>query len=191
MTIGDGIIPSLHTQAVRYTKHIGIGMPFRRNKLEASHFEQLPVGVTKVDRIHKTTIDGTGILDAKLLKPGRDLSIGGAGNRESNVVQVADILWIRCRVIDARRTDKESDQPPITRIKIEVEFIRHVEVGLLENKRHAQNTLIEIDDRLTVGTNKCDVMNALCLDFGHNHFSEYSCRCEKGVFPDEAISWLM
>ena len=71
-------------------QHVGDGISFRRDELEAGHFEQLPVGVAEVDRIHKAAVDRAGVLDAKFLQPRRDLGIGGAGDGEGQVVQVAD-----------------------------------------------------------------------------------------------------
>ena len=80
-------------------------------------------------------------------------------------MQIADILRIWRRIIEARGTDKEGDQPSIARVEIEVHFIRHIEIGLLEDKRHSQHALIEINDGFTIGTDKRNVMNSLRLDF--------------------------
>ena len=87
------------------------------------------------------------------------------------MMQIPNILRIRCGVIDSRRAHKERDQPPIPRIEIQMQFLGYIQIRLLEHERHTQHTLIEIDDRLTVGSYKRDVMNALRLYFGHRYFS--------------------
>src|SRR3990170_3351378 len=163
----NGIIPALHAQAMRCAEDICKGMPLWRDELKASHFEQLTVGITEIDRIHKAAINGTRVLNTQLLQPRRDLSVSCTGDRVGNMMQVADVLGIGRRVVEARRADEESYQSPIPRIKVQMDFLRHIQVGLLKNKRHTEHTLIKVDNGLTIRTDESEVMNALRLNLSH------------------------
>src|SRR5512133_1492457 len=146
-------------------------MTFWRCEFEASHFEQLTVRVTEVNRIHEATVNIACVLDTALLQALRNLCICCARNVVSDVMQISDILWIRRWVVDTRRADKERDQSSIARIKVEMHFIWHIEVGLLEDEWHPQYTLIEIDDGFAIGTDKCNVVHTLSLNFAHEYLS--------------------
>src|SRR5688572_12693639 len=103
-----------------HAENISVGVSFWWDKLETSHFEKLPVGIAEIDRVHKAAIDGTRVLNVQIFHARGHLCICCARDSESNVMQVADILRIGCRVIGTRGTDKERDQPSISRIKVEV-----------------------------------------------------------------------
>ncbi len=62
---------------------------------------------------------------------------------------------------------EEGDQPSITCIEVKVGLVWDIEIGLLHNQWHTQHSLVEIDSRLTVGTNECDMVDTLSLDFRH------------------------
>ena len=46
-------------------------------------------------------------------------------------------------------------------------FLRPVEIGLLEDERHAEHAFPELDRGPAVGADKGDVMNALALQLSH------------------------
>ena len=66
MFVGDGILSRLQTQSVSNPKDVSDGMSLRWSELKAGHFQQLTIGVAKVDRIHETAINGTRVLNTKL-----------------------------------------------------------------------------------------------------------------------------
>ena len=115
-----------HSQAMRCGEYINGGKAFRRNKLVASHFEQLPVGVSKVNRIHETPVDIARIPDTALIQPRSNLCIGGMRDGEGEVMQVAGILRIGGRIICPRGAHKEGDQSSITWIKVEMRLIWNI-----------------------------------------------------------------
>src|SRR6476469_2452318 len=101
-------------------------------------------------------------------------------------MQITDVLRIRCGIIDARWTNKECDEPPVARIKIKVQLIWHIQIGLFEDERHAKHTLIEINDLLAIRANEGNVMDSLSLDLGHRFLLVHV--IARSVCRDEAIS---
>src|SRR3954452_19218033 len=62
---------------------------------------------------------------------------------------------------------EDSDQPAVAGGEVEVALGLVVEVGLLEDERHAQHPLPEVDRRLAVGPDEGDVVDALALKLAH------------------------
>jgi hypothetical protein len=62
---------------------------------------------------------------------------------------------------------EDRDQPPVARVEIEVALVLVVEVRLLEDERHPQQPLPEIDRGLPVGPDEGDVVDPLALDLPH------------------------
>jgi len=174
MFVRDIVIPTLHAEAVGCAENIGDGAALGRDEFKTSHFEKLAVGVAEVDGVHETAVDWAGVLNPESFQALRDLGVGSARDVEGNVVQVADILRVGGRVVGARRPHKEGDQTPVARIEIQVVLFRDIQVGLLEDERHAQHPLVEIDDGLAVRTNKGKVVDPLGLNSGHRLFSVIS-----------------
>src|SRR5690349_15959437 len=87
------------------------------------------------------------------------------------MMQVADVLRIGGGIVDTSGTNKERNEPAIAWVKIKVHLIRHIQIGLLKDQWHSKHALIEINDRLAVRANKCNMMDSLGLDFGHSFFS--------------------
>src|SRR5687767_8033781 len=143
MLICNGIVSALHAQPMRDAEDICQGMTFWRNKLKAGHLKQLTIGITEVDRVHEAAINGTRIFDAEFLQARCHLCISRARNIVGKMMQVTNVLWIWCRIVDPRRTHKKSDQASIARVKIKVKLIRHIQIRLFEYERHAQHALIE------------------------------------------------
>ena len=60
---------------------------------------------------------------------------------------------------------------PSPGIEVEVALGRVVEVRLLEDERHAEHALPEVDRRLPVGADDRDVVDALALELPHRALS--------------------
>src|SRR5205085_11095647 len=100
---------------------------------------------------------------ALIQSPG-NLGVGSTRDGEGQVMEIADPLWIRRRIICPRRPYEESNQSPITWVEVKMGFLWNVQIGLVEDQWHTQHILIEIDDRFAVRTDKSDVMHALRLN---------------------------
>ena len=94
MFIRDGIIATLHAQTMSNAEHLCQCMSLWGNELEASQLEQLPIGITEIDRVHKAAVNGTCVLNPKFTQALHHLSISGARDGEGKMMQVANIL--RC-----------------------------------------------------------------------------------------------
>src|SRR6266566_2884529 len=79
-------------------------------------------------------------------------------------MQVADAFGIRRGIIYPCGAHEEGDQPPITCVEVKVGLVWNIEIGLLHNQWHTQHSLVEIDSRLAVGTNECDMVDTLSLE---------------------------
>src|SRR5437016_13999535 len=86
-------------------------------------------------------------------------------------MQVADAFGIGSGIIYSCGAHEEGDQPSITRVEVKVGLLWNIEIGLLHNQWHTQHSLVEIDSRLTVGTNECDMVDTVSLDFTHGCMS--------------------
>src|SRR4051794_6735143 len=75
----------------------------------------------------------------------------------------------RCpgRVGHALLVREHRDEPPVAGVEVEVALGLVVEVGLVEDERHAEHALPEVDRRLPVGADDRDVVHALALDLAH------------------------
>ena len=90
--------------------------------------------------------------------------------RETEKAMWWTLPWSRdvgVRVGFSRLVGEDGDQPPVAGIEIEVALGRDVEVRLLEDERHAEHALPEIDRGLPVGADQGDVVHALRLQLLH------------------------
>jgi hypothetical protein len=62
---------------------------------------------------------------------------------------------------------EDRDQATVARVEVEVALRLVVEVGLLEDERHAERALPEVDRGLPAGSDDRDVVDALALEFSH------------------------
>src|ERR1043166_7506549 len=62
---------------------------------------------------------------------------------------------------------EDGDQPPVAGIEVQVALGGVVEIGLLEDERHPQHALPEVDRRLPVGPDDRDVVDPLALELAH------------------------
>ena len=91
----------------------------------------------------------------------------GLRQRERDVVDAAGLGRRAARVGHAVLVGEDGDQPPVARIEVEVALDAVVEVRLLEDERHAEHALPEVDRRLPVGADERDVVDALALELLH------------------------
>src|SRR3954470_8045546 len=59
---------------------------------------------------------------------------------------------------------EDRDQPAVAGGEVEVALVRVVQVRLLEDERHAEHPLPEVDRRLPVGADDRDVVDPLALE---------------------------
>src|SRR5207245_924769 len=103
--ITDVVSTGSHTDTMGCGKYIGNRVALWRNKLVAGHFEQLPVGVAEVDRVHKAAINVARIPDTSLIQPLGYLCIDGTRDGKGKMMEVTYAFWIRCRIVCTGRTD--------------------------------------------------------------------------------------
>src|SRR5258708_23389636 len=168
VAIVDVIVPGRHTDAVRRRQDIGDGEAIRRHEFVAGQLEKLPVRVAEIDRVHEAAIDRAGVLDATLFSPLDHLCIDRVRDRQRHVMQIAVALWLRRRIVLARGTDEVGEQTAVPSVEIQVFFPRHVQVRLVEHQPHTEETLVELDDSLTVRSDEREVMHALYLESAHD-----------------------
>src|SRR5271157_3666910 len=89
---------------------------------------------------------------------------------------------------------EDGDEPPVARIEIDVALGGVVEIGLLENKGHAEHPLPEVDGGLAIGADQRHVMQTLRLKLLHRLLlmpsrpAWTSIRCAAGCRPGQARS---
>ena len=89
--------------------------------------------------------------------------------------ETANAMWctqpgsvgVRSGVALALLVGEDRDQAPVAGVEVEVALGLVVEVGLLEDERHAEHALPEVDRRLPVGADEGDVVDALALELLH------------------------
>src|SRR5260221_3947320 len=169
----DIIVTSSNANAMGSGKYIPVGIALWRGELVAGEFKQLPVGVSKVDRVHKATIDIACVPDAPFVQPLSNLGIGGTRDIQGKVVQVPGAFRIGCWIVRPAWTNEAGNQLSITGIKVEVSLFLHIQARLIDDERHTKYACIEINGCLTVRANKGDVMHTLDLDFRHGWTSAW------------------
>jgi hypothetical protein len=89
------------------------------------------------------------------------------GERERNVVDGADVGRGPRRVGGALLVREDRDQPTVTGVELEVALRLVVEVRLLEDERHPEDALPEVDRGPPVGADDRDVVDTLALELPH------------------------
>ena len=75
------------------------------------------------------------------------------------MVHAADVRRSPARIGLAILAGEDRDEPPVTRIEVEMALRRVVEVGLLEDEGHAEHAFPEVDRGLPVGPDERDVVD--------------------------------
>ena len=101
--------------------------------------------------------------DPTLIQPLDRLRERRLGHVEGQMMHATRIGRGAPRIGFAGLVGEDRDQPAIARIEVEMPFIRIVQVGLVEDERHAQHAFPEVDGCLAVRTGQRDVVHALCL----------------------------
>jgi len=116
---------------------------------------------------------------------------GGLADAEREVVERASSLGHMGRVGFALFVREDRDQASVARIEVDVTFVRIVEVGLVEDERHAQYAFPEIDRCLPVGANNRYVMDTLRLDLSQiiTFFHGFPFRAPVQREPDQSTSF--
>ena len=104
---------------------------------------------------------------AALVEPLDGLGERRLREREGEMVHAARIRRRARRVARALLVREDGDQAPIARIEVQVALGGVVEVRLLEDERHPQHALPEVDRRLSIGADQRDVVQALALQLSH------------------------
>ena len=96
------------------------------------------------------------------------------------------------RVGRALLVREDRDQPPVARVEVEVALRLVVEVRLVEDERHAEHALPEVDRRLPVGADERDVVDALALELPHRStsFDLYSLRAKLPHGTSSTRVWM-
>src|SRR5215218_10445354 len=134
MVLADGIV-SLFEDSTP-------GDPRRRLEGVGRQLQQEAVGVAKVERVHEPAVDATGIREPQLLQPRRRPVERFAGYGIGDVVHVAHDFRDRRAIGGPPLANKEGDQTTITGVEVEMDLLWYVEIRLLEDERHAENTLV-------------------------------------------------
>ena len=99
------------------------------------------------------------------------------------MVHEAGLARSRVRVGLALLVREDGDQPPVAGIEVEMALRRVVEIRLLEDERHAEHALPEVDRGLPVRAVDRDVVDALGLELPHAlrrpDCALYSLRCRR------------
>ena len=86
---------------------------------------------------------------------------------ERDVLDAPDLSRRVAPGVLARLVREDGQQPAITGIEVQVVLVRLAEIGLLQDERHAERALPEIDGALPGRSDDGDVMDALHLQLAH------------------------
>ena len=82
-----------------------------------------------------------------------------------DVMDVADDLGDGGAVRLPALADEEGDEAAVAGVEVEMRLLRHVEIRLLEDERHAEDALVEVDRVLPVRPDQGDVVDPGRGDF--------------------------
>ena len=163
MLVGDVMIAARRAQLVRLHQHLGGAKPLGRLELVTGELDLEAVRIVQVDRVHETAI-ALDELDAALAQPRRRLLESGPRHVEGDVLDATDLARRVTPRVLARLVGEDGQQPAVAWIEIEVVLVGLAEVGLLEDERHSERSLPEIDGALPRRTDEGDVVHALDLN---------------------------
>src|SRR5215204_5499591 len=176
----DVVVAPLDPQLVRLEQDIGVRIAERRLEPVRGELDEKPERILEVDRVHEAAVLDAAVPDVALVESLHRLPEGRLRDGERDVVDRADIGRGTSRVRGALLVRKDRDQPPVAGVEVEVAFRLVVEVRLVEDERHAEHALPEVDRRLPVGAHEGDVVDALALELSHRStsFDLYSLRAK-------------
>src|SRR6516225_3680709 len=146
-----------------------MGAALRRVEAIGRQFDQEAERIREIDRVHEAAILDVAVLDLPLVEPRYGLQESRAGNREGHMMYAAGLSRGTPRIRLARLLGEDRDQAAVARIEIKMAFVGRIQIGLLENERHAQHAFPKIDRGLSVRSHQRDVMDSLRLNLSHRH----------------------
>src|SRR3984957_18846785 len=166
MNFHDRAVAAGDAQIVRGEQDVGVRVARGRLELVTGELDQEPERILEVDRVHEHSV-ANGRLDPARLEPLDGLCPDGARDVEGDVMHAAGVGRRTAMHRLAVLAREHGDEPPVPGIEIDVALVRIVEIGLLENERHAEHALPEVDRGLAIGADQRDVMHTLRLKLFH------------------------
>ena len=176
MDLVDVVVLALDAQLVRLEQDVGVGEAGGRDEAVGGQLDQQPERVLEVDRVHETAVLDAAVLDPALVEALHRLVEAGRREGEGDVMDGAGIGRGALGIGLALLVGEDRDQSPVARIEVEVALGLPVEVRLLEDERHPQHPLPEVDRGLPVGADQRDVMDPLALQLPHPPLGQPSAR---------------
>src|SRR4051794_5370776 len=167
MLLRDVVVVALDAELVRLEQHVRVRVSERRLEAVRRELDQQAERILEVDRVHEAAILDAAVMDAALVEARDSLMKGRLRERKRDVVHGADVGRRAPRIGPALLVRKDRDQPPVARVEVQVALGPVVEVRLLEDERHPEHALPEVDRRLPVGADDRDVVDALALELLH------------------------
>src|SRR6202042_126295 len=166
MDFGDRPVAARDAQIVRGEQHVRVRVAGRRLEFVTGELDQEPERILEIDRIHEQPIANSR-LDAARLEPPNGLRPDGARDVERDMMHAAYVGRRAAMHRLAVLSREHGDEPAVAGIEIDMALVRIVEIGLLENERHAEHALPEVDRGLAIGADQRDVMHTLRLKLLH------------------------
>src|SRR5262245_15667121 len=158
-------------ELVRLEQHIGVRVADRRLEAVRGELDQQPERILEVDRVHEAAVLHPGVADPSFVKTLHRLRERRLGHGERDVMHDARLPRRRLLLGRPLLVREDRDQPAVAGIEVQMALRGVVEVRLLEDERHPERALPEVDGRLPVGAVDRDVVDALCLDLPHRYRS--------------------
>src|SRR3954470_8932333 len=167
MLLRDVVVVALDAELVRLEQHVGVREPERRLEAIRRELDQQAERILEVDGVHEAAILHAAVADAARVEARDRLVERRLRERERDVVHCTDVRGRSLRVRLPFLVREDRDQPPVAGVEVEMALGLVVEVRLLEDERHPEHALPEVDRRLPVGADDGDVVDALALELLH------------------------
>ena len=171
MHLGDVVVAARDAEPVRLEQHVGMCVPEGRLEAVRRELDREPERVVEVDRVHEAAILDAAVPDPARVQPLHGLVEHHLRERERDVVHAARLGGDTGRVGSPLLVREDGDQASVARVEVEVTLALVVEVRLLEDERHPEQSFPEVDRRLPVGADEGDVVHALALELLHRAVS--------------------
>src|ERR1041384_8628156 len=166
----DVVVAALDAEAVRLQQDLRVRVPRRRLEAVGGELDQQAQRVVEVDRVHEAAVLDAAVFDPAFVQALDRLREGRLRERERQVVYRARLSRRRLAAGLSTFVGEDRDQATVARIDVEVALRLVVEVRLLEDERHPEHALPEVDGRLAVRADDRDVVDALALELPHGVF---------------------
>ena len=162
------VVAALHAQVVGAEEHVDVRAARRRLEAVRRQLDQQPERVVEVDRVHEAAVLDAAVADPALVEARHGLRERDLRDGERQVVDAARVGRRALGAGLAVLVREDRDQPPVTRVEVQMALRRVVEVRLVEDERHAEHALPEVDRRLAVRADDRDVVDTLALELSHS-----------------------